>query len=131
MNVKTKHILLIRYLVAGGLSFVFELTILLILNRVFNLSGEVSTAIAFWFGFVAAFILQKLLAFKDYEKTIKNISKQIFAYSLLVIFNYIFTITIVALSGEDMLIVSRVIAIMLTTIWNFVLYKKVIFKNSI
>lgn len=130
MKVKKSRKLLIRYIIAGGISFGVELGFLLFIYKGLGLSGELSTAISYWIGFISAFFLQKLLTFKDYEKTMKNISKQLVTYCILVAFNYIFTIVFIAFTPDSKLIFARIVALLLTTTWNFILYKKVIFKTT-
>lgn len=127
---QVKNATLIRYLLAGGLSFAIELAVLFSLKSILSLSAEAATAIAFWVGFLAAFVLQKFFAFKDYEKTVKSISAQMVSYVILVVFNYLVTIFIVSSFDDDMVLVSRTLAIILTTLWNFLIYKKLIFKSK-
>jgi putative flippase GtrA len=130
MQLASKHKEILRYILAGGLSFVFELAILVTLKNVAGLSATISTAIAFWFGLAASFLLQKIFAFKDYEKTLGKISKQIGSYMILVGFNYIFTILFVSFFPEKYYIYTRTIALILTTCWNYLIYKKIIFKTA-
>jgi putative flippase GtrA len=130
MKVKSRNSSLVaRYVVAGILSFSIELGALFFLKKVCGLSNGASTAIAFWIGFLVAFYLQKVLTFKDFEKSKKALSRQLFFYGGLVIFNYLFTIAVVVLAPEDRLVVARTVALVITTLWNFILYKKIIFKK--
>lgn len=115
---------------AGGVSYAIELSILLILHKTIGYSVEIATALAFWTGLLSSFILQKLLAFGDYEKTIRTISRQVGRYSLLVGFNYLFTLSFVALFPSKFIIITRTIALVLTTLWNYVIYKNFIFTNK-
>jgi putative flippase GtrA len=118
---------LVRYIAAGAASYAVELSCLLVLYKLFGLSAELATALAFWVGLATSFFLQKLFAFRDYQKTAKTISKQLGTYSVLVGFNYLFTISLVALFPAHLVIISRTIALILTTAWNYILYKKFIF----
>lgn len=128
MKIKLLSHPVVRYVVAGGLAYLVEIICLLTLHKA-GLSAELSTALAYWVGFPAAFLLQKILAFKDYERTLKTISKQIISYSALVIFNYIFTLVIVSLLPDKWLIFSRTLALVITTVWNYLLYHY-IFSNK-
>lgn len=121
---------LIRYCVVGGLSYFFELIILFILYELFGIQRIVATGIAFWFGLIIAFILQKIFAFKDYSREKKSIAKQSVFYALLVVWNYIFTLIIVSIMPENYLFYSRTLALIITTIWNFLVYKYLIFNNK-
>ena len=118
-----------RYILAGGLSYTIELGFLLAIHRYTHASAEISTAIAFWIGLLTSFFLQKLFAFRDYKKTIHAITNQITSYALLVGFNYLFTIFVVAAFPSRLLILSRTLALVMTTVWNYFLYKRLIFRS--
>lgn len=111
-----------RYLIAGACAYAIELAALLFLYRFLHFSVEAATAVAFWVGLPASFLLQKLLAFQDYQKELQVISKQLIIYSVLVGFNYIFTLAVVALLPEKWIIFSRTLALVIVTIWNYALY---------
>ena len=116
---------IIRYLFVGGFSFVIEIGVLYSLNQGLHLSAAISVAISFWIGFIVAYILQKLVAFQNKEKSRQAITKQIIGYSLLVLWNYSFTLLVVELFHNSIsVVVLRTIVIAITTIWNYVLYKK-------
>jgi putative flippase GtrA len=115
---------IIRYLFVGGFSFAIEIAILYILNQVLHLSPTISVAISFWVGFIVAYILQKLVTFQNKEKTRRAVAKQLLGYSLLVLWNYVFTIVVVKLFQDALSVVLlRTIVIAITTIWNYALYK--------
>lgn len=116
---------IIRYLFVGGFSFFIEITVLYILNHTLHISAAISVTISFWVGFIVAYVLQKLVAFQNKEKSRRAITKQIIGYSLLVLWNYGFTILVVELfHGSVSVVVLRTIVIAITTLWNYVLYKK-------
>ena len=116
---------IIRYLFVGGLSFVIEISVLYILNQLLHIHPTVSVAISFWVGFIVAYVLQKLVTFKNKERTRRAIAKQLIGYSLLVLWNYLFTLAVVELFQDSLsVLLLRAIVIAITTIWNYVLYKK-------
>ena len=116
---------IIRYLFVGGFSFVIEITLLYILSRTFHISAAISVTISFWVGFIVAYVLQKLVAFQNKEKSRRVITIQIIGYSLLVLWNYGFTILVVELFHSSVsVVVLRTIVIAITTVWNYALYKK-------
>lgn len=118
----------VRYVIAGGLSYAIELFLIILLARSFGLSDSTSVAIAFWFGLTIAFVLQKLFAFKD--KAAKFATSQAALYTVLVMFNYLFTVSLVFMLSNLMdVAISRTIALLITTVWNYFIYKKVIFKQ--
>jgi putative flippase GtrA len=116
---------IIRYLFVGGFSYVIEIATLYSLNQILHISATISVTISFWVGFIVAYILQKLVAFQNKEKSRRAITKQIIGYSLLVLWNYGFTLLVVELFHNNVsVIVLRTVVIAITTIWNYVLYKK-------
>ena len=120
---------LIRYLIVGGIAYVLEITVLYLLHYVLGLSSVKAVAISFWFGFVIAFALQKVVTFENYEKRPHILSGQVIGYSLLVAWNYGFTLAAVkVLSNHLSVIVIRTTVIMIVTVWNFVIYKR-LFQN--
>ena len=116
---------IVRYLFVGGFSFIIEITLLYILNHTLHIPAAISVTISFWVGFIVAYVLQKLVAFQNKEKSRRAITKQIIGYSLLVLWNYGFTILVVELFHSSVsVVVLRTIVIIITTLWNYVLYKK-------
>ncbi len=121
---------LVRYVGIGALSYALELAVLLALHRIFGFSAGAATAVAFWVGLLVAFYLQKILAFQNYQKELRALSKQWGLYALLVGFNYFFTIAVVSILPEQYVAFSRTGALLITTAWNYVLYKHVIFSQN-
>jgi putative flippase GtrA len=121
---------IIRYLFVGGFSFVIEIATLYAFNQLLHVSATLSVTISFWVGFIVAYILQKLVAFQNKEKSRKALTKQLIGYSLLVLWNYGFTLLVVELFHTSVsVIILRTIVIVITTVWNYVLYKK-LFKAA-
>ena len=120
---------LIRYLFVGGTSYVLEIGLLAYLEYGLHIPTVISVSISFWFGFLIAFILQKIITFGDRQHSAKKIAWQSISYGLLVAFNFIFTLLFVQFFGPLIgVIVARTIALIITTMWNYVVYSKVIFK---
>lgn len=118
-----------RYIFTGGASYLIELSFLLFLTKVLHFTPAVGVACSFWVGLAISFLLQKHIAFQDKNNDKKSISKQVGLYGVLVAFNYAFTILFVSLLAKVLgLVIARTLALALTTIWNFLLYSKVIFK---
>jgi len=120
---------LARYLLVGGAVYAVELGCLLAIYHFGHTSRAVATAIAFWIGLLVAFLLQKLVAFQNYQLGAKVLTKQGVLYGLLQLWNYVFTVTFVGLLGGNV-IITRTVAQAIFSIWNYILYKKVIFKNG-
>lgn len=120
-----------RYLVMGGISFLVEVAILFCLVTILKLDATLGVAISFWFGLATSFVLQKVFAFQNKERTAKRLLYQSLAYGVLVLFNYAFTLFFVAIFAPILTVyVARAVALAITTIWNFIAYGKIIFKQS-
>lgn len=117
-----------RYIIVGSTAYLFEMATLYGLRIGLGFSPLKSVAISFWVGFIVAFLLQKIVTFKNHEKHARAIAKQLAGYSLLVGWNYGFTLVSVRLlSGTLSVFVIRTLVIMIITSWNFVLYR-ILFK---
>lgn len=119
-----------RYVVVGVCVYIFELTVIIIAQH-FGCSALAAVALSFWLGLIVSFSLQKLLTFGDKRLHHKVLITQLAAFSLLVVFNFGFTLLVTRLlSGLVSPIVTRTLALGVTTIWNFYLYKTRIFKSA-
>jgi putative flippase GtrA len=118
----------LRYVVVGGTTYVFELAVIVAAQH-FGASAVVSVAISFWLGLFVSFILQKLVTFGDRRTHHRVVLPQIGAFSLLVMFNFGFTIAATKVLQHDLpVVVIRTLAIGITTMWNYYLYKTRIFR---
>lgn len=134
MNNKTKiqkysQNTLHRYLVVGGSVYALEMIIILALQK-FGASPVAAVGIAFWIGLVVSFLLTKFVTFSDKRKSTKVVLSQALAYGGLVLFNFLFTLIIAKIFVSILpAVVSRTISLIITTIWNYFLYKKHIFTK--
>ena len=127
-QVKTSTLL--RYIIVGGTSYAIELSVLLLLVRVFDFNTTLAVSIGFWLGLVISFLLQKFLAFKNTDTRARRLTIQTVYYALLVLFNYGFTLLFVHLLEPFIdLSIARTLALIITTAWNYIIYKKVIFTE--
>ena len=115
------------YGVVGVASYVVELSLILFLSYAVHVDQTLSVAVAFWVGLLVSFLLQKMITFRsdNYTHTTK---RQFFFYGALVLFNYLFTVGFVYVFSNLDVTITRTIALIITTIWNYLLYRKVIFK---
>lgn len=120
----------LRYVLVGGTSYVIEVSSLLAIYHFGHTSRELATAIAYWIGLLLAFTMQKLVAFQDYRKEIKALSRQGALFALLTLWNYGFTIVVVGLFSSKCILLSRTLAQAIFSCWNYFIYKKVIFKKT-
>ena len=118
----------VRYFLIGGSVYVLELAIIWAAQSV-GLSAVAAVAVAFVIGTLVSFALQKLVTFGDKRKKARIVGVQLAATIGLVIFNFGFTVLCTALlSGHLPAVVIRSGALLITTIWNFYLYRTRIFK---
>ncbi|MDB5179813.1 MAG: putative rane protein [Candidatus Saccharibacteria bacterium] len=121
---------IIRYLFIGGLSYAIEISVLFSLNQILHIQPTISVAISFWVGFIVAYTLQKIITFQNKEKSRRAIAKQLIGYSLLVLWNYTFTLLVVEFFHNNIpVVILRTMVIIITTLWNYALYK-VLFKAT-
>ena len=119
-----------RYLLVGGSVYAFEIAVILVAQW-FGSGQVLAVAISFCLGTIVSFWLQKLVTFSDKRLHHKVLAVQFIATSLLVAFNFVFTLLVVKLLASYMIaVVSRTIALGITTIWNFFLYKTRIFNTD-
>jgi putative flippase GtrA len=120
-----------RYIVVGGIVYVFEIAAILTAQRL-GASAVLAVGLSFWFGLILSFVLQKLVTFSDKRLHHKVLVPQLVAFSLLVLFNFGFTILVTKLLEHELpAVITRTLAIGITTLWNFYLYKTRIFTSSL
>ncbi len=119
-----------RYLIIGGSVYVFELAIIVIMQA-FGAGPVLAVGLSFGLGTLVSFFLQKLVAFGDKRMHHRVLVPQLIAGCLLVLFNFGFTLLITKLLSPPWPApASRTLALGITVIWNFYLYKTRIFKTS-
>ncbi len=117
-----------RYLVIGISVYIFELVVIVV-AQLLGASAVLAVGLSFWLGLLMSFLLQKLVTFGDRRMHHKILIPQVIAFSLLVLFNFGFTVLLAKLLTPKIpAVASRTIALAITTLWNFYLYKKRIFK---
>lgn len=114
-----------RYAVVGASAYVIEMSCLLVLRHFLGLSPVSAVAISFWIGLIVAFVFQKLITFKNYDKRTHIVFGQMLAYGLLVVWNYGFTLLSVKLLSRSVSVfIVRTAVILIITSWNFIVYTK-------
>ncbi len=121
----------VRYIFIGGVTFLFELGVLWAALSV-GASGTLAVAISFILGLGASFVLQKIVAFEDRRSHKKIVLSQLALYGALIVFNFLFTIGAVWLLERYMpVVLIRTVALAITVIWNYYLYRTVIFAKGV
>jgi putative flippase GtrA len=120
-----------RYLIIGGSVYLLELVVIFAALAA-GTSSVTAVGLSFWIGLVVSFLLQKLVTFGDKRLHHKVLIPQIIAFSLLVLFNFGFTLLVTAwLSPPVPAVITRTLALGTTTLWNFYLYKTRIFNTDV
>jgi putative flippase GtrA len=122
---------LVRYILVGGISYAIELAILFFLLQTLGLHRTLATGMSFWFSILTSFFLQKVLVFADKDKDFKKLSRQGSLFFSLVMFNYIFTLLMVSAIDDKYIFYSRTLALAIVTIWNFFIYKRLVFGGKV
>lgn len=116
-----------RYLITGFSSAAIELTLLFVLRDTAGLTvlaaNSIALTIVFWFNF----LMNRFWSFKSKA----NIKRQLVMYLVLFVFNLaasdlIMYLLTVKLSLQYL--IAKVFAIGAVVCWNFILYRKVIYK---
>ncbi|HSH18234.1 MAG TPA: GtrA family protein [Candidatus Saccharimonadales bacterium] len=119
-----------RYLIIGVSVYLFEIAVLLLAKQS-GMSSVVAVSISFWLGTAVSFLLQKVVAFRDKRTHHRILLPQALAVGALIAFNYGFTVALTWLLDDWLpLTAIRTIALGITILWNFALYKTVIFKQK-
>jgi putative flippase GtrA len=119
-----------RYVLVGGSIYMVELLSIIIMQY-FGVSALLAVAFSFCIGLVLSFGLQKYIAFQDKRSNKRIVLSQAIAFTLLVIFNFSFTLLVTKILIHILpTVVNRTLALGATTIWNFYIYKTHIFKGN-
>ena len=115
-----------RYLLAGVFCAALEYLSFMLLQTKLHLVA--ANTLAYGLGFTASFLLNKYVVFHDNSGKTKQ---QFVLYCLLALFNYIVgTALLVWLVQSAGLppFVAKAIAMLAVVSWNFVMYKKVVYR---
>jgi len=119
-----------RYLVIGVAVYLFELAVIYVAQHA-GTGPVVAVGLSFWLGLIVSFALQKLVTFRDRRMHHRIVLAQFVAVMGLVLVNFLFTLLVARLLSDIApAAVSRTIALGITTIWNFYLYRTRIFTSD-
>lgn len=126
----------IRYVLVGVFSFSIEYTLFIVLRNAMSLNEILVNILVYSVIFWINFLLNKYFSFKSRT----NFKRQLFLYGLLFFFNLIvgnvllfsaIRHILVLMSGEGswpVLYLPKILIMFFIISWNFLLYKKVIYK---
>ena len=118
----------IKYIIVGFSSFIIEYGLFVILFKVIEINELVANTLAISAAFLFNFLMNRLWSFKSREK----IGKQFVLYSLLFVFNMMISNLFIWASGIYLGIspvISKVLIMGLIVTWNFVIYRKIIYRK--
>jgi putative flippase GtrA len=119
----------VRYLLVGGTTFIIDFGLLVLLHGHFDLNLGASTSVAYWVSIIYNFTLNRYWTFDAREK--ESLARHISTYFILLVFNYLFTVTFVSILGEHFnYIIVKAVAVAIQMIWTYPIYKKLIFVSS-
>ena len=121
----------VKYICVGIVSIIVDYGLLLLFYRALGVPLEAATAAAFIIGLVVNFMLNRLWSFNA-KPGRRNAIRQVVLYGILVLLNTLFTVFVVGLASDQWNIppeISKPVCVLITTVWNYILYKKIIFKE--
>jgi putative flippase GtrA len=125
----------VRYLIVGVVSVVIDYGSLMVGYHVFGLHLGVATTVAFLLGLVGNFFMTKFWTFggNGATHTAKQSTRQVILVAMLVCFNLVVTNVVIAQLNKVHIgpEISKLVTTAIVTLWNYVLYRKVIFKRDI
>lgn len=112
----------LRYVVAGGMAFIFNVILLNVLREGLGWPISVSAMLAFWGTFGFSYAMQRIFAFQSTS----SVAGSLVRYSILVAFNSVVVSVVVTMCNEHFGIglgTSQLIVTIMTTTWNYFAYK--------
>ncbi|MEO7018204.1 MAG: GtrA family protein, partial [Leifsonia sp.] len=110
----------VRYLIAGGLSFLVDFGLLALFHNVLLWPVWLASGVAFLLSFAFTYTIQRMFSFVS---SVPH-GRALMRYTILVIFNTLATIAIVSLINNSAIgwIGGKVVATIVTTAWNYFAY---------
>jgi len=117
----------VRYLIAGGLSFLVDFGVLALLHEVFAWPVWLASGTSFLISFAFTYSIQRFFSFSARTPH----GRALMRYTILVIFNTLATVAIVALVNYSPLSWAggKVVATVVTTAWNYFAYRYWVFAG--
>lgn len=128
---KDRILLLIRYVFAGGLSFITNIALLYYFETYLMWWYLTASTMAFVISVIVSFLAQKYITFRN--KSRENIPKQMVQYIAIAIFNVITNGIIVFLLVNFVkftTILSQVISAIIIAVWSLFVYRFIIFRHE-
>lgn len=119
---------LIRYIIVGLTTVLVDIGLLYILASLLHVEVYIAATISFWTSLVYNFLLSKLWTFNVRQHT----TYQLIGYGLLITCNYFVGLALIAVAKDlhEPYLAGKLLALIVTTVWNYLLYKYVIFVED-
>ena len=131
LMLRRRHIF--AYIASGVGAVIVDYTTFITAYYVFRLPVALAAPAGLTVGFIASFLLNKLWTFKRKTRsTKKETTTQVMLYFLLFLLNNLFTIYFIKLlfSLGVSVAIGKLMSTGMITLWNYILYKKIIFRQS-
>ena len=117
---------ILKYLFVGGTSALFELLLFVFMLKSLGINLQISNVIATGTATALNFLMNRSWSFKSSS----NFSRSLALYLLLICFNLMFTTyTITIMVNRGIVdVFAKFITMGVVIVWNFFIYKKVVFK---
>ena len=121
----------VRYVVAGSSAFATQYVVLNGGYYALSLPLHAATSIGYVAGLLVSYLFNRHWVFGEAGKH-KHIAHQTSQYVVLVAFNYFFTVLGVSFLKKHGIepYISPIIITAIITLWNYILYKRVIFRGK-
>jgi putative flippase GtrA len=117
----------VRYVAIGGTTFALDFFILVGLHGGLGVNLVVATTISYWVSIAFNFLANRFWTFGVTET---HIIKHLTAYMILLGFNYLFTISFMAVATHAGMhyTVAKILAVAIQISWTYFAYKRYVFK---
>lgn len=121
---------LVRYFIVGVSAVVSDYVTFMVLYYMFSVPLGIAVTVGLFIGLSVSFIANKLWTFEAEKGSVATL-RQLIYYMLLFGFNTLFTYYFIKLlQSEIPEAVAKPISVMIITVWNYLIYKRIIFVKS-
>ncbi len=121
----------VKYFIAGGLAFIVDFSILMLLYRLFHVHYLMATAIGLLFGFTITYLLSIKWVFR--YRSVSDQKSEVSIFFFIGIIGFILSELIMWI-GVDILLLTvpmtKLIAAGIVFVWNFLIRKILLFRSS-
>ncbi len=119
---------LFRYIIIGGSTVVIDVGLLAVLKGAFGVNVYLAATVSYWASLLFNFSLNKFWTFEVKTNTVHHL----FLYGVLIVINYFTGLAFIGALGRAHInyLVAKTMALAVTTVWNYFLYRYVIFVTA-